>query len=119
MPPLPRVAAFAAGEVGGEIFDVDLVSCPVCGYLLQGHAAVLDDQDGLDAVGGKRRLDDAVRYVWGASQNLEPTWGLAHVHATRAFPSARKETCTELTTLTQITFHLAEPAGETAGIGER
>ena len=56
---------------------------------------------------------------WGARQNLEPTWGLAHVHATRAVPSARKETCTELTTLTQITFHLAEPAGETAGIGER
>src|SRR6476620_956762 len=69
LPPGPRVAALTAGEVGGEIFDVDLVSCPVGGDLLQGQAAVLDDQDSLVAVGGERRLDDAVRFVWGSGQD--------------------------------------------------
>jgi hypothetical protein len=34
LPPHPRVAAFTPGEVGGEIFDVDLVSRAVGGDLL-------------------------------------------------------------------------------------
>ena len=55
---------------------------------------------------------------WGLGQNQEPPWGLAHFHATGAFPSAGKEACAELTALAQIAFYLAEPAGETAGIGE-
>src|SRR4051812_19235676 len=49
----PRVAAFTAGEVGGEILDMDLVTCAVGGDLGQGQAAILDDQDGVVAVGGE------------------------------------------------------------------
>ena len=40
-------------------------------------------------------------------------------HTPRAFPSAGEEVCAELTAEAQVTFHVAEPAGETAGIGER
>ena len=64
-----QVAAFTTGEVGGEIFDVDLIACPVRGDVLQGHAAVLDDQEGLVAVDGQCRLDDAFRFVCGLGQN--------------------------------------------------
>ncbi len=45
-------------------------------------------------------------------------WGLAHLDAAGAFPSAGEEACAELTALAQIAFYLAEPAGEAAGIGE-
>jgi hypothetical protein len=111
LPPRPRVAAFTAGEVGGEVFAVDLVSRPVGGDLLQGQTAVLDDQDSLVAVGGKCCLDGAVWFVWGTGQNQQPLRGLAHFHATGAFTAAGKVACAELTALAQIVFYLAEPAG--------
>jgi hypothetical protein len=72
LPTRPRVAAFTTGEVGGQILDVDLVSCPVGGDLLQGHATVLDDQDGLVAVGAECGLDDAFRLVRGSGQDQQP-----------------------------------------------
>ena len=52
-------------------------------------------------------------------QHQQPLRGLTRFHAPRAFPSASEEVCTELTAETQVVFHLAQPAGETAGIGER
>jgi hypothetical protein len=56
LPPRPRIAAFTAGEVGGEIFDLDLVSCPVGRDLLQGQAAALDHQEGVVAALRRQQL---------------------------------------------------------------
>ena len=52
VPPRVGVAALTPGEVGGEIFDMDLDPRPVGGELVQGHAPFLPDQDGLVTVGG-------------------------------------------------------------------
>ena len=118
LPPRPSVTAFTAREVGGEVFNVDLVSRAVSGYPLEGQAADLDDEDGLVDVGGERRLDDAVRFVRGRSQDEQPVRRLAHFDAAGALPTAGEVACAELTALAQIAFHLAEPAGEAARIGE-
>jgi hypothetical protein len=56
--PRAGVAALTPGEVGGEVFDMDLDPRPVGGELVQGHAPFLPGQDGLIAVGGERDLDD-------------------------------------------------------------
>jgi len=45
-------AALSPGEVGGEIFDMDLHPGPVGGEQVQGQAPFLDDQDGPVALGG-------------------------------------------------------------------
>jgi hypothetical protein len=58
VPPHVGVAALTPGEVGGEVFDMDLHPRPVGGEQVQGHAPFLDDQDGLVAIGGQRDLDD-------------------------------------------------------------
>jgi hypothetical protein len=50
VPPRVGVAALTPGEVGGEIFDMDLDPRPVGGEQIQGHAPFLPDQDGLVAV---------------------------------------------------------------------
>jgi hypothetical protein len=59
-PPRLGVAALTPGQVGGEIFGVDLPPGPIGGDPVQGHALDLDDQDGLAAVGGQRGLDNLV-----------------------------------------------------------
>ncbi len=52
------VAALTPGEVGGEIFDVDLDPGPVGGEQVHGHAPFFQDQDGVVAAGGQHDLDD-------------------------------------------------------------
>src|SRR6478609_12055621 len=56
------VAALTPGEVGGEIFDVDLPSGPIEGNLVERHAPDLDDQNGLLAAGGQRGLNGRVEW---------------------------------------------------------
>ena len=106
------------GDVGGEVFDVDLDPGPVGGQQLQRHAPFLPDQHGLVAVGDERGFDGVlgrpVRLVRVPGQHQQPLRGLARFHASRAFPSAREEACAELTAEAQVALHLAEPAGETA-----
>ena len=53
-----------------------------------------------------------------AQRQQQPLRGLARFHAPGAFPSAGKEACAELTAEAQVALDLAEPAGQTAGIGE-
>src|SRR5713226_5462846 len=60
LPPRLRVAALTPGEVGGEIFGVDLPPNSVKGDLVKGQALDLDDQDGLVVVGGQLGLDGLV-----------------------------------------------------------
>ena len=58
--------------------------------------------------------------VWrllGRQQQLPR--GLARFHPPGAFPSAGKKAGPELTAQAQVALELAEPAGQTAGIGER
>ena len=98
---------------------MDLVSCPVGCDLLEGHAPVLDDQDGLVAVGSKGHLDDAVRLVRGPRPQQQTVGRLARLHATGPLPSAGEVARAELSALTQIALHVAEPASETLGIGDR
>src|ERR1700756_3705186 len=56
--PRAGIAALTPGEVGGEVFDMDLGRRPVGGKLVQGQARLVEDQDGLVAVGGQRDLAD-------------------------------------------------------------
>src|ERR1700729_121925 len=57
-PPRLAVAALTPGDVGGEIFDMDLDPRPVGGEMVQRHAPFRENQDGLVAVGGQGGLDD-------------------------------------------------------------
>jgi hypothetical protein len=61
-PPHLCVNALTPGEVGGEIFDMDLHPGPVGGEQVQGHAPFFPDQNRLVAVGGQRYLDGVL--VW-------------------------------------------------------
>src|ERR1700728_3192420 len=88
--------------------------------MVQRHAPFLKDQEGLVAVAGQRHLDDMlVRLVLVPGRHPQPPRGLALVYPSGAFPAAGKEVSPELTAQTEVALDLAEPAGETAGIGER
>ena len=49
----------------------------------------------------------------------QPPRGLARFHAPGAFRSAGKEAEAVLAAEVEVAFYLTDPAGETAGIGER
>src|SRR5713101_3373315 len=86
VPPRLGVAALTPGEVGGEIFGVDLPPGPVEADLVQGHAQDLDDQDGLVAVSGQCGLNGLVERLRAATlppglvrlpgRHPQPPWGL-------------------------------------------
>jgi hypothetical protein len=120
LPPLlgTYLAALIPGDVGGEIFDVDLPPGSVGGELVEAHAAFLEDQDRVVTAGGQRGLDGVlVRLSHMLGHNQQPLRGLADLHAARALPSAGIEVCAELTADSQIALDLAQPTGETARIG--
>ncbi|MBE1603882.1 hypothetical protein HEB94_000730 [Actinopolymorpha pittospori] len=48
----------------------------------------------------------------------QPLRRLARFHVPGAFPSAAKEMCAEVAAGPQVALYLANPAGETAGIGD-
>ena len=114
VPPRRGVDALTPGEVGGEIFDMDLHPGPVGGEQVQGHAPFLPDQDGLAAVGGQRGLDDMLVRLAQCHGQQQPPRGLARVHAPGAFRSAGKKAHAELTAEAQVALDLADPAGQTA-----
>jgi hypothetical protein len=59
-----------------------------------------------------------LRLVRPRRHHEQPLRRLAYFHAARAFPPTRVEVCVELTADSQLALDLAEPAGETRGIGE-
>src|SRR5216684_2326697 len=79
IPPRLAVAALTPGEVGAEIFGVDLPPRPVERDLVQGHALDLDDQDGL--VARRRTATLPPRLVRFPDRYQQPPWGLARFHA--------------------------------------
>ena len=92
VPPRLGVAALTPGEVGGEIFGVDLPPGPVEGDLVQRHAPDLDDQDGLAAVRGQRGLDD-ILVAWLARSLVVTSSRRGGSHAsTRPVPSMPLDT---------------------------
>ncbi len=111
----------AAGEVCGEVLDVDLVSAPRMRRCAP----------------GARRGRSMTRMVWSPSAVSDTSttpsgWsgelvriciavrGLAHLDAARAFPSAGEPACAELTAQAQIDLPLdaRQRCFETPGIGE-
>ena len=112
VPPRLGVAALTPGQVGGEIFGVDLEPDPVEGDQVQGRAPGLDDQDGLVAVGGQRGLDDlggrARPPPWSSPAAATGVW-----HAStrpETFPAL--EVPAELSAEAQVALDLAVPAGQ-------
>src|SRR6266496_4098242 len=81
VPPRVGVAALTPGEVGGEIFDMDLDPRPVGGEQVQ------------------------------AMGQQQPPRGLAGFHAPGAFRSAGEKAKAVLTAGAQVALDLAEPAG--------
>ena len=88
----------------------------------------LDDEDGLVAVGGQRDFPDrverrhtlpsAVGLIGFPGRHHEPLWGLARLYLACAL-SRVGDVHTELAPLRKLAIHLAEPAGEAVGIGDR
>src|SRR6266699_425226 len=95
---------------------MDLDRRPVGGKLVQGQARLVEDQDGLVAVGGQRDLADIpaglVRFL---ACHHQPPRGLARFHPPGAFPSAGKNAYAELTAQSQVALDLAVPAARREG----
>jgi hypothetical protein len=53
-----------------------------------------------------------------AHRKQQPPRGLARFNPPSAFPSAGKPACAKLTVESQVALYLADPAGQTLGIGE-
>src|SRR6266851_3241688 len=127
VPPRLAVVALTPGEVGAEIFGVDLPPGPVEGDLVQGHALDLDDQDGLVAVGGQCGLDGLVERLRAATlpprlvrlpgRYQQSPRGLTRFHAPDAVQVS--EVLAELSAEAEVAFYPAVPAGQADGIGER
>src|SRR5262249_14219070 len=127
-PPRLGVAALTPGEVGGEIFGMDLPPGPVGGEHVQGHALYLDDQESLVAVGGQRGLDRRVErrhtlplpigLVRFPGRHKQPSRWLARFHAPGALDVSGFEVHAERSARAEVAFYLAVPAGQADGIGE-
>src|SRR5260370_2906373 len=126
-PPLLNVGACTPGQVGGEIFGVDLPPCPVRGDRVQGHALDRDDQDGLAAVSSQRGLNGlserrraatlSPRLVRLPGCHQQPARGLARFHAPSTVPTFRLEVKMELSAGAEAAFYLAVPPRQSARIG--
>src|SRR5690348_14183813 len=106
--------------MGGEVFDVDLYPGSVGSEKVHGHAAFFQDQDGVVAVGGQPGLDGmliGLTVVFRHHQQMPG--GLAYLYPPGTFPSAGEKACPELTAQAQVALELAEPASQTAWVGER
>src|SRR5260370_10358637 len=98
-PPRLNVGALTPGEVGGEIFGVDLPPCPVRGDRVQGHPLDRDDQDGLAAVSSQRCLNGLIERRRAATLcprllrppvcHHPPARPLPPLHAPRTVPTFR------------------------------
>src|SRR5262249_55209360 len=114
------VATLAAGDVRGEVFDVDLPPNPVERQLVQWQTVGLDDQDGLIAVGRQRGLKDRVELLRQFSRcHHQPLWRLAGFAPPRPFPTGSMDQQTEVSAKPEVTVDLAVPTGQTARIYER
>src|SRR6266487_4994412 len=112
-------AALTPGEVGGEVFGVDLPPGPVEGDLVLWHAPDLDDQDGVVAVGGKRGLEGLLerRHAVALAPGLvglpgrhhQPARGLARYDAPGAFDVIGFDVGAELSAGAQVAFYLSVP----------
>src|SRR4029078_6005973 len=114
------VAGLAAGDVCGEIFDMDLESCSVGPQEIQGQVALHDDECRPVAVAPEYDLHRLL--VWLVrvlGQDTEPSRGIAFLDAPDAFPPARIDASAELATGSQLALDLCVPAGEALAIGQR
>src|SRR5215467_9647580 len=82
VPPCLDVTALTAGQVSGQVFDMHLPPGPVSGELIERRAALLDNQNGLVAVGRQRGLDDILgQFTLGSRRHAKTPRSLAHLHS--------------------------------------
>ena len=112
-----------------QVLGVDLPPGPVEGDFVEGHSLDLDDQGCVVAVGCERCLERLferrntltlpIGLVRFPGRHPQPPWGLARFHAPGALDVIGSDVDTELSGGSEVALHLAVPAGQPNGIGER
>ena len=106
--PVDQLAGYGAGtQIHVEDLAAYLAGRERCDAAA--NAPLLPDQDCLVAVGGQRGLDHVLVWLVQGHRHQQPRRRLARLHAPAALLPAWAETA----------LYLTDPAGETAGIGER